>query len=38
MSNHLVVTAMGDDRPGIVSKFASDCDIVEWPYLAMSSL
>ena len=34
MSNHLVVTAMGSDRPGIVSKFARlasecDCDIVD---------
>ncbi|GIU06598.1 glycine cleavage system protein R [Shewanella sp. c952] len=34
MSNHLVVTAMGADRPGIVSKFARlasecDCDIVD---------
>ncbi|MCG9714667.1 glycine cleavage system transcriptional repressor [Shewanella insulae] len=34
MSNHLVVTALGSDRPGIVSKFARlasecDCDIVD---------
>lgn len=34
MSNHLVITAMGSDRPGIVSKFARlasecDCDIVD---------
>lgn len=34
MSNHLVVTSMGADRPGIVSKFARlasdcDCDIVD---------
>ncbi len=34
MSNHLVVTALGTDRPGIVSKFAGlasecDCDIVD---------
>lgn len=34
MSNHLVVTALGADRPGIVSKFARlasecDCDIVD---------
>lgn len=34
MSNHLVVTSMGSDRPGIVSKFARlasdcDCDIVD---------
>ncbi len=34
MSNHLVVTAMGSDRSGIVSKFARlasdcDCDIVD---------
>lgn len=34
MSNHLVVTAMGTDRPGIVSRFARlasdcDCDIVD---------
>ncbi|MCG9696783.1 ACT domain-containing protein [Shewanella sp. Isolate11] len=34
MSNHLVVTALGSDRPGIVSRFARlasecDCDIVD---------
>ncbi len=34
MSNHLVVTALGADRPGIVSRFARlasecDCDIVD---------
>jgi len=34
MSNHLVVTALGTDHPGIVSKFARlasecDCDIVD---------
>lgn len=34
MANHLVVTAMGSDRPGILSKFARlandcDCDIVD---------
>lgn len=34
MSNHLVVTALGSDSPGIVSKFARlasecDCDIVD---------
>ncbi|MCE9678553.1 glycine cleavage system transcriptional repressor [Shewanella sp. AS1] len=34
MSNHLVVTALGTDRPGIVSQFAKlandcDCDIVD---------
>ncbi|WP_394205438.1 glycine cleavage system protein R [Shewanella waksmanii] len=34
MSNHLVITALGSDRPGIVSRFARlasecDCDIVD---------
>ncbi|NRD74192.1 glycine cleavage system transcriptional repressor [Shewanella sp. VB17] len=34
MSNHLVITAMGVNRPGIVSKFARlasecDCDVVD---------